>query len=88
MKENRKVCEIFTHDKIDSTNNEVERLLANGEKTPLQCLRINKNKGRGRFGRHGIVQKVETFISFGFRPNVQAIRIETLLWRGLNICNF
>ena len=90
MKENRKVCEIFTHDKIDSTNNEVERLLANGEKTPFAVLANQQSKGRGRFDRTWHSPKGgNIYISFGFRPNVQAIRIRNFtLWQGLNICNF
>ena len=89
MKENRKTCEIFTHDKIDSTNNEVERLLANGEKTPFAVLANQQSKGRGRLGRTWHSPKGgNIYISLGFRPNVQAIQIRNFtLWQGLNICN-
>ena len=90
MKENRKICEVFTHDQIDSTNNEVERLLANGQKAPFAVLANQQNKGRGRMGRIWHSPKGgNIYLSMGFRPNVQAIRIRNFtLWQGLNICNF
>ena len=47
----RKLCEVYTHDQIDSTNNEVERLLANGEQAPYD-LANQQNKGRGRMGQY------------------------------------
>ena len=53
MKEKRKLCEVYTHDQIDSTNNEVERLLANGQKLPLQFWQTNKTKAEGGWGVHG-----------------------------------
>ena len=90
MKENRKTCEVFTHDQIDSTNNEVERLLANGQKAPFAVLANQQDKGRGRMGRIWHSPKGgNIYLSMGFRPNVQAIRIRNFtLWQGLNICNF
>ena len=90
MKENRKTCEVFTHDQIDSTNNEVERLLANDQKAPFAVLANQQNKGRGRMGRIWHSPKGgNIYLSMGFRPNVQAIRIRNFtLWQGLNICNF
>jgi len=90
MKENRKTCEVFTHDQIDSTNNEVERLLANGQNAPFAVLANQQDKGRGRMGRIWHSPKGgNIYLSMGFRPNVQAIRIRNFtLWQGLNICNF
>ena len=90
MKENRKKCEVFTHDQIDSTNNEVERLLANGQNAPFAVLANQQNKGRGRMGRIWHSPKGgNIYLSIGFRPNIQAIRIRNFtLWQGLNICNF
>ena len=90
MKENKKKCELYTHDQIDSTNNEVERLLANGQKAPFAVLANKQNNGRGRMGRiwHS-PEGGNIYLSLGFRPNVQAIRIRNFtLWQGLNICNF
>ena len=90
MKENKKTCEVYTHDQIDSTNNEVERLLANGQNAPFAVLANQQDKGRGRMGRIWHSPKGgNIYLSMGFRPNVQAIRIRNFtLWQGLNICNF
>ena len=90
MKEKRKLCEVYTHDQIDSTNNEVERLLANGEQAPFAVLANKQTKGRGRMGRTWHSPKGgNIYLSLGFRPNVQAIRLRNFtLWQGLTICNF
>ena len=90
MKENRKSCKIFAYDQIDSTNSEVERLLANNEKSPLAVLANQQLKGRGRLGRTWHSPKGgNLYLSFGFRPNVQAIRIRNFtLWQGIHICKF
>ena len=81
----QKICEVYTHDQIDSTNNEVERLLANDQKAPFAVLANQQNNGRGRMGRTWHSPKGGNIYLFtGFRPNIQAIRIRNFtLWQGL-----
>ena len=90
MKENRKICDVFTHDEVDSTNSEAERLLASDVQTPFAVLSNCQKKGRGRLGSHWHSPKGgNIYLSLGFRPNIQAIRIRNFtLWLGLNICRF
>ena len=90
MKENRKVCDVFIHNEVDSTNSEVERLLANDSKTPFAVLSNEQKRGRGRLGRSWHSPKGgNIYLSLGFRPNIQAIRLRNFtLWQGLNICRF
>jgi BirA family biotin operon repressor/biotin-[acetyl-CoA-carboxylase] ligase len=90
MKDNKKICDIFTHDEVDSTNSEVERLLANGFKSPFAVLSNEQKKGRGRLGRIWHSPKGgNIYLSLGFRPNIQAIHLRNFtLWQGLNICRF
>jgi BirA family biotin operon repressor/biotin-[acetyl-CoA-carboxylase] ligase len=88
MKESRISCKIFTNDQIDSTNSEVERLLANEEKSPFVVLANQQLKGRGRLGRSWHSPKGgNIYLSMGFRPNVQVVQIRNFtLWQGIHIC--
>ena len=90
LSELRKTCDIFTHDQIDSTNSEVERLLANGQKAPFAVLANKQLTGRGRLGRSWHSPKGgNLYLSIGFRPNINAIRIRNFtLWQGIKICKF
>jgi len=80
-------CKIFVFDKIDSTNSETERLLANGEKGPFAVISNRQLKGRGRLGRKWYSPKSGNIhISVGFRPNIDLIKLRTFtLWQGIGI---
>ena len=55
-------CSIFVLEKLDSTNSEAERMLANEIKAPFAIIANKQTSGRGRIGKNGIVQQVETYI--------------------------
>jgi BirA family transcriptional regulator, biotin operon repressor / biotin---[acetyl-CoA-carboxylase] ligase len=80
-------CKIFVHDTIDSTNSEVERLLANGEAGPFAVISNQQSNGRGRLGRKWYSPTSGNIhISVGFRPNVNLIKLRTFtLWQGVCI---
>lgn len=73
---------------VDSTNDEAERMLAEGHTAPFVVLAREQTKGRGRFGRtwhsghHG-----NLYASFAFRPQVSPQRMPLFtLWMGVNVC--
>lgn len=83
-------CNIFVYDNTDSTNDEAERLLANGANAPFAVLANNQTHGRGRRGRKWFSPGGgNLYLSLGFRPDVQALKLRNFtLWQGINICKF
>ncbi len=83
-----KDLKIVVCDRIDSTNSEAERLLANGQETPVLVLAREQTSGRGRLGRQWhSPDNGNLYASFAFRPEVSPARLSTFtLWMGLNIC--
>lgn len=79
---------VVVYDRIDSTNSEAERLLANGQETPVLVLAREQTEGRGRLGRHWhSPDNGNLYASFAFRPEVSPARLSTFtLWMGVNIC--
>ena len=79
---------VVVRDRIDSTNSEAERLLANGQKTPVLVLAREQTEGRGRLGRRWhSPDNGNLYASFAFRPEVSPARLSTFtLWMGVNIC--
>ena len=85
------VPQIFTHDTLDSTNDEAARLLADPAiAAPLVVIARRQTKGRGRLGRPWLSEpNGNLYISFGFRPRVAPPRLQTLtLWAGVTLCDF
>jgi len=74
--------------KVDSTNSEAERLLADGARTPLVVLAKSQTQGRGRLGRNwSSPDQGNLYASFAFRPRIPPARMQTFtLWMGLNVC--
>jgi len=73
---------------VDSTNDEAERQLAAGRRTPFVVLTRRQTLGRGRFGRvwHS-EDNGNLYASFAFRPRVEPGRMSTFtLWMGANLC--
>ncbi len=83
-----KALKIVVCDQIDSTNSEAERLLANGQETPVLVLAREQTDGRGRLGRQWhSPDNGNLYASFAFRPEVSPARLSTFtLWMGVNIC--
>ena len=73
---------------IDSTNEEAERLLAAGRKTPLVIFAGRQTAGRGRLGRawHS-AEAGGLYVSFAFQPRLPPARMPKFtLWMGLSLC--
>lgn len=83
-----KALQVLVCDKIDSTNSEAERLLANGQCEPFLVLAREQTDGRGRLGRQWhSPENGNLYASFAFRPQVSPARLSTFtLWMGVNIC--
>lgn len=81
---------IRVHNILDSTNNEAERLLADGQQAPLVVVTKQQTKGRGRLGRIWESPKEGNFYgSLAFRPRLNPSRMQPFtLWMGLTICRF
>ena len=75
-------------DEIDSTNDWAVRQLTVGRTAPFAVLARRQTRGRGRFGRTWHSESPSNlYASFGFRPNTEPERMQTLtLWMGVNIC--
>ncbi|MGA2052197.1 MAG: biotin--[acetyl-CoA-carboxylase] ligase [Opitutales bacterium] len=73
---------------IDSTNEEAERALAAGRKTPLVIFAGRQTAGRGRLGRawHS-AEAGGLYLSFAFEPRLPPARMPKFtLWMGLSLC--
>lgn len=80
--------ELFTLEKVDSTNTEAGRHLAAGTATPLVILAREQTHGRGRRGRtwHSPASG-NLYSTFVFRPKLEPARLQDFtLWMGLNVC--
>lgn len=75
-------------DEVDSTNDEVARLLTAGKPAPFAVLARRQTRGKGRLGRAWHSESpVSLYASLGFRPEVEPGRMQTFtLWMGLNLC--
>lgn len=76
-------------EETDSTNNEVERQLANKRSTPFVVISGKQTQGRGRYGRtwhsndHG-----NLYVSFGFKPNSPPPLIKSFTpWIATQLCH-
>ncbi len=80
--------QVIVRPKIDSTNTEAERLLANGEDSPFLVIALEQTEGRGRLGRQWhSPENGNLYASFAFRPEVSPARLSTFtLWMGVNLC--
>jgi BirA family biotin operon repressor/biotin-[acetyl-CoA-carboxylase] ligase len=75
-------------DRVDSTNSEAERQLADGCAVPLVILAREQTAGRGRRGRawHSPAAG-NLYCTFVFRPKIEPARMQDFtLWMGLNVC--
>ena len=74
-------------DEVDSTNDEVARLLAAGQRAPCAIIARRQNKGRGRLGRRWLSEaNGNLYLSLGFRPPLAPARMATFtLWTGVSI---
>ena len=75
-------------ERVDSTNNEAERRLADGAEVPLVILAREQTAGRGRRGRpwHS-APNGNLYSTFVFRPQLDPARLQDFtLWMGLVVC--
>lgn len=73
---------------IDSTNNEAERRIASGEKSPFAVVSNCQTNGRGRLGRvwHSLSTQ-NLYLSVLFEPNIPPQQLQHFtLWAGICIC--
>ena len=80
--------EILCYPEIDSTNNEAERQLADGRKTPFAVLAAHQRQGRGRQGRkwHS-PEEGNCYLSLAFRPQMSPREMQLFtLWMGVRLC--
>lgn len=83
-------CPLYLSDRIDSTNSEAERLLAQGKDAPFAVAANRQFKGRGRLGRKWFSPEGSSlYLSLALRPEVQAVRLRNFsLWQGVKVCRF
>lgn len=81
-------CKIFLKETTDSTNNQAERILANGNPGPFAVLANTQSQGKGRLGRSWHSPKGgNIYLSVAFRPDVDLIKLRSFtLWQGIKIC--
>ena len=78
----------YYYDRIDSSNNEVERLLLKGTHTPFVVLSPQQTACRGRLGRNWYWKDPgNLLLSFGSKPKLPVQRMQKFtLWMGLCFC--
>ena len=83
-------CSIFVLEKLDSTNSEAERMLANETKAPFAIIANKQTSGRGRIGKdwHSPASG-NIYLSLAFKPNIHAVRLRKFtLLQGISICKY
>jgi len=75
-------------EKVDSTNAEAERRLAEGADAPFVLLAREQTAGRGRRGRHWhSADNGNLYATFVFRPRLEPTCLQDFtLWMGLVVC--
>ena len=83
-------CNFHLFDSTGSTNTEAEKLMAEGESTPLVVLANHQTTGRGRRGKIWHSPKGgNLYLSIGLRPKVELLKMKNFtLWQGIRICQF
>ena len=73
---------------LDSTNNQAERLIANGHSSPFAVLSSCQTKGRGRLGREWFSGSAENlYLTVTFEPRLPAQKLQHFtLWCGIQLC--
>lgn len=73
---------------IDSTNNEAERQLTYGRKSPFAIASSCQTQGRGRLGRSWYSASADNlYLSVLFEPHIAAQQLQHFtLWAGIYIC--
>ena len=73
---------------LDSTNNEAERQIANGRRSPFAVLSSCQTKGRGRLGREWFSGSAENlYLTVTYEPRLPAQKLQHFtLWCGILLC--
>lgn len=73
---------------IDSTNNEADRQISYGQKSPFAVVSSCQTKGRGRLGRDWYSASADNlYLSVVFEPNIPPQQLQHFtLWAGIHIC--
>jgi len=73
---------------IDSTNNEAERQMAYGRKSPFAIASSCQTQGRGRLGREWYSASADNlYLSVLFEPDIAPQQLQHFtLWAGIYIC--
>jgi len=91
LKEKKDSYPFFLHPVIDSTNDEADRLLANGTQPPFVVLSHTQTKGRGRLGRQWVSSDPSNlYMTVAFTPpalHPSQMQLFTL-WMGVSFCQF
>jgi len=82
--------EVFFYDRIDSTNTEGQRLLAQNCSTPAVVIAKKQTKGKGRLGRiWESAHPGNLYCSYLFKPNVPLAHMDGFsIWAGLRLCDW
>jgi BirA family biotin operon repressor/biotin-[acetyl-CoA-carboxylase] ligase len=83
-------CKFHLFDSTGSTNTEAEKLMAEGDSTPLVVLANHQTTGRGRRGNIWYSPKGgNLYLSIGLRPKIELVKMKNFtLWQGVRICQF